>query len=121
MRLKQLGDFDHRAMNDRIGDGGAEQGSLELSRFREIVRPLAARLWESEVGACRHDPGRLEHRGDLAINSACTAAIGSGSATAWDSTSCSTRACLAAEDMPWAWIGLKRQNESATGSTPRGR
>ena len=29
MRLQQLGDLDHRAMNDRIGDGGTEEGSLE--------------------------------------------------------------------------------------------
>jgi hypothetical protein len=44
MRLQQLGDFDHCAMNDRIGDGGTEEGGLELSRFREIVGPFAARL-----------------------------------------------------------------------------
>jgi hypothetical protein len=31
-------------MNDRIGDGGTEKGSFELSRFREIVGPFAARL-----------------------------------------------------------------------------
>ena len=65
LRLQQVGDFDHCAMDDRIGDGGAEQGGLELPRFSEIVGPFAARLWESEVGARRHDPGRLEHRGDL--------------------------------------------------------
>ena len=61
MRLQQLSDFDHRAMNDRIGDGGTEKGSLELSRFREIVGPLAARLGESKIGGRRHHPGRLEH------------------------------------------------------------
>jgi hypothetical protein len=51
---------------------------------------------------------------------ACAAAIGSGSAAARYSTSCSRRACFAADDMPWPWIGLKRQNASAIGSTPRG-
>ena len=63
--LQQVGDFDHRAMDDRIGNGGAEKGGLELPRFRKIVRPFPARLGESEVGARRHDPRRLEHRGDL--------------------------------------------------------
>src|SRR6516162_1812176 len=65
LRLQQMGDFDHRAMDDRIGDGGAEKGGLELPRFRKIVRPFPARLGESKVGARRHDPRRLEHRGDL--------------------------------------------------------
>ena len=27
----------------------------------------------------------------------------------------------AADDMPWPWIGLNRQNASATGRRPRGR
>src|SRR6516165_3767207 len=31
LRLQQLGDFQHRAMNDRIGDGGTEEGSLKVS------------------------------------------------------------------------------------------
>ena len=60
-----MGDFQRRAMNDRIGDSGTEEGSLELSRFRKIVRPFPARLGESEVGARRHDPGSLEHRGSF--------------------------------------------------------
>jgi hypothetical protein len=34
--------FHHGAMNDRIGHGGAEKGSLEFSCFREIVGPFAA-------------------------------------------------------------------------------
>jgi hypothetical protein len=49
--LQQLGDFYHRAMDDRIDDGGTEEGGLELARFREIVGPFAARLRESKVGA----------------------------------------------------------------------
>jgi len=65
LRLQQLGDCDYRAMNDWIGDGGAEKGSLELSRFREIGGPFATRLRESEIGARRHGPGRLKHRGDF--------------------------------------------------------
>ena len=51
MRLKQLGNFDHRAMDDRIGDGGTEKGSLEISPFRKIAGPLPTRLRKSEVGA----------------------------------------------------------------------
>jgi len=65
LRLQQMGDFYHRSMDDRIGHGGAEKGSFELSRFREIGGPFATRLRESEIGARRHGPGRLEHRGHL--------------------------------------------------------
>jgi hypothetical protein len=36
-----------------------------LARFDEIVGPIAAGAGKSEVGASRHCPGRLKHRGDL--------------------------------------------------------
>jgi hypothetical protein len=65
LRLQQLGDFQRGAVDDRIGDCGAEKATFELSSFLELLRPFAARRGESEVGARRHIPGRLEYRGDL--------------------------------------------------------
>jgi hypothetical protein len=50
MRFQQLGDFQHRAVDDRIGNSGAEKSRLELARFRELLGPFTARLGESEVG-----------------------------------------------------------------------
>ena len=44
MRFQQLGDFQHRAVDDRIGNSGAEKSRLELARFRELLGPFAARL-----------------------------------------------------------------------------
>ena len=38
MGVEQLGDFHHRAMNDRIGDGGAEKGGLK--RRGELIETL---------------------------------------------------------------------------------
>src|SRR6266403_5616816 len=64
VRLQQLADFDHGAMDDRIGDNGTEKSGLELSTFLEVLRPFAARLWKSKVGACGQAPGRLKHRFD---------------------------------------------------------
>src|SRR6516165_10072366 len=102
-------------MDDRISDRSAEKGSLEPLRLREVVGPFAVRLRESEIGQ-----GVSSTETIFAMNPACKAAIESGSADG-RSTSCSRQACFAADDMPWPWIGLKRQNASAIGSTPRGR
>jgi hypothetical protein len=65
VRLQKLADLVHGAVDDRIGDNGAEKSGLELSTFLEVLRPFAARLGKSEVSARRHAPGRLEHRFDL--------------------------------------------------------
>ena len=60
-----MADFHNRAMDERIGDNGAEKGRFELLSLLEILGPFAARPRESEVGARGHCPGCLEHRGDL--------------------------------------------------------
>jgi hypothetical protein len=51
MTFQQLGDFQHRAVDDWIGNSGAEKSRLELARFRELLGPFAAGLRESEIGA----------------------------------------------------------------------
>ena len=61
VRLQELTDFYHGAMDDRIGDNGTEKSGLELSTFLEVLRPFAARLRKSKIGARGHAPGRLKH------------------------------------------------------------
>jgi hypothetical protein len=100
VRLQKLADFYHGAMDDRIGDNGAEQGGLELSTLLEVLRPFAARLGKSEVGARGHAPGVWSTGSTSSMKPACADASGSGSAAACPDTVCNSWACLAAADMP---------------------
>src|SRR4029077_1412753 len=99
VRLQQLADFDHGAMDDRIGDSGTEKSGLELSTFLEVLRPFAARLWKSKVGVWGQRGGRCVHAPRAAAsatrppprNPPGPAATGSDSAAACPNTVCSSR------------------------------
>jgi len=43
VRLQELADFHEGAVDDRVGDSGAEKVGFELLSFREILRPVATR------------------------------------------------------------------------------
>jgi hypothetical protein len=112
LRLQELADFHDGAMDDRVSNRGAEKGGLELLGILATVRPFAARRGKSKSALVDIVHGVSSAEETSAMNPACAAPIGAGSAAARHSMSCRRRACSAADDMHWPWIGLNRHSAS---------